>query len=134
MWNDLGEYISKLCDEYEQDTVKVIEIGVGKFQGVSNYLKDKENVELIMVDIDPANDKIIKDDIFKPNLEIYKNADILFSIRPPFEIQEAIMNLRDYLDCFLLIKPLFNEDLNINNKKMQLKNYGRASFYIYPSK
>lgn len=132
MWDDLGEYISKLCDENEKDITKVVEVGVGKFQGVSNYLKEKDNVELIMTDIDPANDEIIKDDVFNPDLEIYKGADIIFSIRPPFEIQEAIMQLRDELDCTLIIKPLFNEDLNINNKKMKLKNYGRAAFYIYP--
>ena len=132
MWDDLGEYISKLCDENEKDITKVVEVGVGKFQGVSNYLKEKDNVEVIMTDIDPANDEIIKDDVFNPDLEIYKGADIIFSIRPPFEIQEAIMKLRDDLDCTLIIKPLFNEDLNINNKKMKLKNYGHAAFYIYP--
>lgn len=132
MWDDLGEYISNLCDENEKDITKVVEIGVGKFQGVSNYLKEKENVELIMTDIDPANEEVIKDDIFNPNLGIYENTDIIFSIRPPFEIQEAIMKLRDELDCTLIIKPLFNEDLNINNKKMRLKNHGRAAFYIYP--
>ena len=38
MWDDLGEYISKLCDENDKDITKVVEVGVGKFQGVSNYL------------------------------------------------------------------------------------------------
>lgn len=132
MWDDLGEYISKLCDENNKDIVKVVEIGVGKFHGISDYLKEKNNVELIMTDIYPNTEEVIKDDVFKPNLELYKNTDIIFSIRPPSEIQEAIMNLRDKLNCTLIIKPLFNEDLNIKNKKMKLKNYGRASFYIYP--
>ena len=132
MWDDLGEYISKLCDENNKDIVKVVEIGVGKFHGISDYLKEKNNVELIMTDINPNTEEVIKDDVFKPNLELYKNTDIIFSIRPPSEIQEAIMNLRDKLNCTLIIKPLFNEDLNIKNKKMKLKNYGRASFYIYP--
>ena len=132
MWDDLGEYISKLCDENNKDIVKVVEIGVGKFHGISDYLKEKDNVELIMTDINPNTEEVIKDDVFKPNLEFYKNTDIIFSIRPPSEIQEAIMNLRDKLNCTLIIKPLFNEDLNIKNKKMKLKSYGRASFYIYP--
>ncbi|MCQ2977036.1 MAG: hypothetical protein MJ232_03375 [archaeon] len=133
MWEDLGKYIEKIANEQKKEKVKIVEIGVGKFQGISNYLKDKDNIELIMVDINPANENIIQDDIFTPNLNIYKDTDILFSIRPPFEIQEPIMNLRDKLDCLLIIKPLFNEDLNIKNKKMKLKNYGRASFFIYPN-
>ena len=132
MWDDLRDYISKLCDEHDKDTVKVVEIGVGKFHSISNFLKEKENIELIMTDINPNNKEVIKDDVFNPNLAIYENTDILFSIRPPSEIQEAIMDLRDKLNCVLIIKPLFNEDINIKNKKMKLKNYGRASFYIYP--
>lgn len=132
MWDDLGEYISKLCDEKNQENIKVVEIGVGKFHGISNFLKEKDNVTVLMTDINPNTGEVIKDDVFNPNLKLYKNTDIIFSIRPPSEIQEAIMNLRDRLDCTLIIKPLFNEDLNIKNKKMKLKNYGRASFYIYP--
>ena len=64
MWDDLGEYISKLCDENNKDIVKVVEIGVGKFHGISDYLKEKDNVELIMTDIDPNTEEVIKDDVF----------------------------------------------------------------------
>ena len=84
-----------------------------------------------MTDIDPANENIIRDDVFNPNMSIYKDADILFSIRPPAELQEAIMKIRDNVNATLIIKPLFNEDLNMKTKKMKLKNYNRASFYIY---
>ncbi len=56
---------------------------------------------------------------------------MMFSIRPPAELQEAIMKIRDEVNATLIIKPLFNEDLNIKSKKMKLKNYNRASFYIY---
>ena len=84
-----------------------------------------------MTDINPSNENVVKDDIFNPNMRLYENTDIMFSIRPPAEIQKAIMDLRDELDCTLIIKPLFNEDLNIELKKMKLKNHGRSSFYIY---
>ena len=69
--------------------------------------------------------------VFNPNMSIYKDADILFSIRPPAELQEAIMKIRDEVNATLIIKPLFNEDLNMKTRKMKLKNYNRASFYIY---
>ena len=134
MWNDLEEYISKLCQENSAKThkkTKIVEIGVGKFQTISNHLKENENIELIMTDIDPANEDVIKDDVFNPNMEIYENTDIILSIRPPAEMQDAIMKIRDKLDCTLIIKPLFNEDLSIKTSKLKLKNYNRASFYIY---
>ena len=134
MWNDLEEYILKLAIENSKKTgkkTKIVEIGVGKFQTISKNLSENENIELIMTDIDPANEDIVKDDVFNPNMSIYEDADILFSIRPPGELQEAIMKIRDEVNATLIIKPLFNEDLNIKTQKMKLKNYNRASFYIY---
>ena len=134
MWKDLEEYILKLAIENSKKTgkkTKIVEIGVGKFQTISKNLSKNENIELIMTDIDPANEDIVKDDVFNPNMSIYEDADILFSISPPGELQEAIMKIRDEVNATLIIKPLFNEDLNIKTQKMKLKNYNRASFYIY---
>ena len=134
MWNDLEEFILKLAIENSEKTgkkTKIVEIGAGKFQTISKNLSENENIDIIMTDIDPANENIIKDDVFNPNMNIYKDADILFSIRPPAELQEAIMKIRDEVDATLIIKPLFNEDLNMKTKKMKLRNYNRASFYIY---
>ena len=134
MWNDLEEFILKLAIENSEKTgkkTKIVEIGAGKFQTISKNLSEKENIDIIMTDIDPANENIIKDDVFNPNMSIYNGADILFSIRPPAELQEAIMKIRDEVNATLIIKPLFNEDLNMKTKKMKLKNYNRASFYIY---
>ena len=134
MWNDLEEFILKLAIENSEKTgkkTKIVEIGAGKFQTISKNLSEKENIDIIMTDIDPANENIIKDDVFNPNMSIYNGADILFSIRPPAELQESIMKIRDEVNATLIIKPLFNEDLNMKTKKMKLKNYNRASFYIY---
>ena len=134
MWNDLEEFILKLAIENSEKTgrkTKIVEIGAGKFQTISKNLSENENIDILMTDIDPANESIIKDDVFNPNMNIYKGADILFSIRPPAELQEAIMKIRDDVNATLIIKPLFNEDLNMKTKKMKLKNYNRASFYIY---
>ena len=134
MWNDLEEYILKLAIENSEKTgkkTKIVEIGAGKFQTISKNLSENENIDIVMTDIDPADENIIRDDVFNPNMNIYKDADILFSIRPPAELQEAIMKIRDNVNATLIIKPLFNEDLNMKTKKMKLKNYNRASFYIY---
>ena len=134
MWNDLEEFILKLAIENSEKTGKktrIVEIGAGKFQTISKNLSENENIDIVMTDIDPANENIIRDDVFNPNMNIYKDADILFSIRPPAELQEAIMKIRDNVNATLIIKPLFNEDLNMKTKKMKLKNYNRASFYIY---
>lgn len=127
MWNDFGEYILSLCDD---NTTKIAEIGVGKFHKVYEYLDNSENIEIIKIDINPTDENVIKDDITNPNKELYKDIDIIYSIRPPSELQPYLIKLKEINNAKLIIKPLFNEDLNIKNTPSKLKNYKKASFYI----
>lgn len=127
MWMDLAEYISTFADKRP---LKIAEIGVGKFNQVSEYLNNLEDVEVIKIDILPCDETVIKDDITNPNLQIYEGVDLIYSIRPPYELQPYLIKLSEKLDSPLIIKPLFNEDLNTGSRKMKLKNYKKASFYV----
>lgn len=127
MWQDFGEYI--LSEAGERKTI-IAEVAVGKFDQIAKMLEKNENITLIKTDISPKDSTVIKDDITNPNLEIYKNVDIIYSIRPPSELQPYLVKLAEKIDSQLIIKPLTNEDLNTGNVKMKLKNFGRASFYI----
>jgi uncharacterized UPF0146 family protein len=134
MWEDLGEYIEKYLNEKERDNKeeckhKVVEIGVGNFFKVADYLKKTNNeLEIVMVDIDSKRKDVIKEDIINPKLHIYKDAKVIYSIRPPYELQNYIEKIAINLNALLIIKPLFNEDLNIKTK-MNLINYKKAIFY-----
>jgi uncharacterized UPF0146 family protein len=128
MWEYLGEFISNFRGN---KPLKIAEIAVGKFEDVYDYLNQRENIDIIKTDIQPSSNTTIKDDISNPNMNLYKNIDIIYSIRPPYEIQPYLMDLRNKTNSILIIKPLFNEDLNIPNKKMKLKNYKGIGFYIY---
>lgn len=127
MWNSFAEYILSQCNK---NPTRIAEIGVGKFSGIYDYLNSHENVEIIKTDITPNDDTVIKDDIANPNMELYKDMDIIYSIRPPGEIQPHLIDLSLKINSQLIIKPLFNEDLNTGNVKMKLKNYKKASFYM----
>ena len=126
MWDDFAEYILSEC---EGKNVRIAEVGVGKFDRIANMLSEMENVDLIKTDILPKDDTVIKDDITRPNLELYKNTDIIYSIRPPSELQPHLVKLAEKVDAQLIIKPLTNEDLNTGRVKMKLKNFKKASFY-----
>ena len=146
MWNDLGEYIANLCEYNDKENIdysknhnngfsdysfpcKVVEIAIGKFFSVADYLKNNSNiVDFIATDINPDNSNIVFDDITNPNMNIYKDADIIYSIRPPQELQPYIADIVAKTDAILIIKPLFNEDLNLN-LAMKLVNYKKAVFY-----
>ena len=126
MWNDFRDYI---LSEIQDKPTKIAEVGVGKFSMIADELSKKENITLIKTDIMPADDTVVKDDITNPNLDLYKDTDIIYSIRPPSELQPYIVKLAQTVDAQLIIKPLTNEDLNTGRVKMKLKNFKKASFY-----
>lgn len=126
MWDDFGEYI---LSEADTGNVKIAEVGVGKFDMIANMLSERENITLIKTDIDPKDSTVIKDDITNPDIDLYRDTDIIYSIRPPSELQPYLVNLALEVGCQLIIKPLTNEDLNTGRVKMKLKNFRKASFY-----
>lgn len=127
MWQDFADY---LLSEAGDGDVKIAEIGVGKFSEIAERLSQRPNITLIKTDIAPSDETVIKDDVTNPNLDIYEGTDIIYSIRPPGELQPYLVDLALKTDCQLVIKPLTNEDLNTGRVKMKLKNFRKASFYI----
>lgn len=127
MWQDFGEYI---LSEVGQKHTKIAEVAIGKFDQIAKMLSEKENIILIKTDIQPADPTVIIDDITNPNLELYKDVDLIYSIRPPSELHPYIIKLAQKTGAQLIIKPLTGEDLNTPRVKMQLKNFKKASFYV----
>ena len=126
MWQDFRDYI---LGETEGKPMKIAEIAVGKFSRIADDLSAMDNITLIKTDIAPADDTVIADDITCPNLELYRDVELIYSIRPPSELQPYIVDLAEKIGSQLIIKPLTNEDLNTGRAKMKLKNFGKASFY-----
>lgn len=127
MWQDFAEYILSLA---EGENVRIAEIGVGKFDAIADMLAEKGNTTVIKTDIKPKDGSVIEDDVTNPDLSLYEGVDIIYSIRPPGELQPYLVNLALKTGSQLIIKPLTNEDLNTGRVKMKLKNYKKASFYI----
>ena len=126
MWQDFADYILSQCDK---NPTRICEVAIGKFTQVHDYLDSQENIEIIKTDISLNDPTVIKDDITKPNHDLYKDLDIIYSIRPPSELQPYIIDLALKTNTKLIIKPLFNEDINSRRVKLKLKNYKKASFY-----
>ena len=126
MWESFKEYMVLQC---RKNPTNVAEIGVGKFNAVYDFLESFDHINIIKTDIMPNDKDVIEDDIVNPNLELYKNMDIIYSIRPPSELQPHLVNLALKINSQLIIKPLTNEDLNTGKIKMKLKNFKKTSFY-----
>ena len=118
---------------------KIIEIGIGYYFNVAKSLNNHENLNLIVIDANKdAIDKAKKeglnafvDDIFEPKLDVYKDADLIYSIRPPRDLQPFILNICKKYSIPLLIKPLYGET-PINDLK--LINYKGNALYLWNKK
>lgn len=128
VWENFSEYI---INNY-QDSKKIIEVGVGKITEPSDILKKHlPNTTINLVDIYPCNSDVINDDITNPTDKIYEDADLIYSIRPPEELQPDILKLSDKYNSDVIIKPLFTEEINFNfQQRLKLVNYKRMAFYI----
>lgn len=129
IWSNFTEYI---VNNYKYSK-KIVEVGVGKILEPSDILKEKlPNTEINLVDIYPSSNTIIKDDITNPTDSIYEDANLIYSIRPPEELQKDIVNLGLKYNTDIIIKPLFTEEINYNlQTKLKLVNYKRHAFYVY---
>jgi len=105
---------------------KVVEVGVGRNYIIADYLA-KKGFEVITTDLNPSKDSTIKDDIINPNMAIYSGSSLIYSIRPPYEIQGDIVKVARYVGCDAIIYPLKNEII----KGGELINFKGASFYIF---
>ncbi|RAP49621.1 MAG: hypothetical protein BZ133_07345 [Methanosphaera sp. SHI613] len=128
VWDRFAEYI---ISNYG-DASLIVEVGVGNILEPSSILKEKlEDCTIKCTDIYPSNDEIIKDDITNPNYEIYENADLIYSIRPPEELQKSISDVAASVECDCILKPFSSEALSFKIRpKFKLINYKKEVFYL----
>jgi len=124
MWKDFSEYI---IANYK-DASRIIEVGVGGFPLVAFTLKQHLNMDIIMTDIKLYHDEVVVDDITNPDMDIYSGATLIYSIRPPEELQTHIKRVAESVGADLIIKPLSTEFINLDDS-LKLINYKKAIFY-----
>jgi hypothetical protein len=114
------EAIAKFIATEYKDAKKIVEVMVGYHPWVAQAVKKRiPNTEVIVVD--RYQDKVyyvrqqpglkgIKDDIFDPNLEIYRGARLIYAIRPPEETLPYVYDLAAKVCADILIRPLTDVD------------------------
>ncbi len=134
MISDDGDIAEYILYNYRN---KVVEIGVGNLPQVALLLKNK--LDVAVTDINEQNHnwrngvRFYKDDIFNPDIGIYEHASLIYSIRPPIDMQDAIAKTAREVGADLIIRPFGNEkaDLSRYFKNYALVNYKKARFYLY---
>lgn len=111
---------------------KVVEVGAGFMPDVALLLR--QNLMVVATDKEEHSLEglpVTKDDIFSPRMEIYEGASLLYSIRPPTEIQVAMGRLAVEIKADVLIRPLNDEIAELRGFCRTLINSGDARFYIF---
>jgi uncharacterized protein len=112
---------------------RVVEVGVGFYadvaldlaaRGLDVVLTDKEERLLRGLNVE-------KDDIFSPRLELYRCASLLYSIRPPLEMQIAMGHVATQVGADVIVRPLMDEVAELLGFSRRLVNRGEARFYQF---
>lgn len=125
---DLARFI---LDRYSG---KVAEVGVGCVPEVALLLAP--HIEVFTTDKTGGafgGLAVVGDDIFSPNLDLYLGASLLYSIRPPLEMQIAMGKLAQKVGADVIIRPLADEVARIPGFSRTLVNEGEARFYLFIS-
>ncbi|MBI5253126.1 MAG: hypothetical protein HY930_01830 [Euryarchaeota archaeon] len=122
-YKDFAEYIVKNYSNAR----KIVEVGVGREFSVLRELKKKlRNARVIATDV--AGRGVIIDDITRPDVSIYENAELIYSIRPPPELYPYLESIARRVGADLIIRSLSSDFVKTRGK---IINYKKASFYLY---
>jgi uncharacterized UPF0146 family protein len=124
---DLAEFIG------QNYSGRMVEVGAGHVPAVALLLLAR-GLEVVLTDREERtvnNVRIEKDDIFAPRMELYRGASLIYSIRPPLELQIAMGDVATRVEADILIRPLQDEVAELPGFARRLVNAGEARFYLF---
>jgi len=107
---------------------KAAEIGIGRFPDVA-YALLKRGIGVFATDIYPfVHDglRVVEDDVTGPDVSLYADVDLIYSIRTPSELVPYIVKLAQVVHADLIVKPLSSEFLSVRPTR-----YGDTTFYVW---
>jgi uncharacterized UPF0146 family protein len=104
------KHIERLIASYiAENYTRAAEIGVGRNSTGARILQER-CVSVFCTDIAPHSPdplvKFVRDDIFSPDIELYMDCDLVYSIRPHEEMVPPLIRLAQTVDCDLLVYHL----------------------------
>jgi uncharacterized protein len=128
--DDLAQFIA------ENYPGRVVEVGAGFAAEVAQALQAR-GLDVLLTDKEErllGGLRVEKDDIFSPRLELYQGAGLLYSIRPPLEMQLVMGQLALQIGADVLVRPLMDEVAMLPGFARRLVNSGEARFYLFAAR
>ncbi len=116
--------------------VNIIEIGIGYNIKTGLFLNKYDNLNLTVLDINKEAINYCKskglngyvEDIRSPKYPLYDKTHLIYSIRPPRDLQNDILNICKNYNIPMIIKPLSNET---PLECLKLSNYKGLAIYLW---
>ncbi len=113
---------------------RIVEVGVGGHPEVAQLLQG--DFDVVCTDVSesgPDGVRYVRDDIFRPRMALYQGASLIYSIRPPIDMQDCIAEVAKAVGADLLIRPFSSErtDLKKYFRNFRVVNYKSAVFFMY---
>ena len=135
--DDLADFIAS---RYRYAS-KIVEVGVGfQFDTALALKRKRPELRLVVVDKNPESVEEARrlgleayvDDVWNPDMNIYRGSSLIYSVRPPPELLEPIHRIAKAVGCSLLIRPLSGEYLSLPDETKWLRiTHGRARLLLY---
>lgn len=113
---------------------RIVEVGVGGHPEVASLLRrDFAVVCTDLAETGPEGVDYVRDDIFDPDISVYAGAALIYSIRPPVDMQDSIAAVAKKVGADLMIRPFAAEraDLRKYYRNARVVNQGSAVFITY---
>lgn len=112
----MHECVAEVLREFIKNNYSrtIVEVGCGRFSAIAVALRPCFKVTATdILETDAVDCRLapiyVKDDITRPDLQLYRGANLIYSIRPPLEIQPSILDLSERIGADTLIKPFGSE-------------------------
>jgi uncharacterized UPF0146 family protein len=133
---DKHGYVAEVLTEFIKDNYSkmIVEVGCGRFSAVAVALRPFFKVAATdLLEIDAIDCRLapiyVKDDVTCPVLRVYQGASLVFSSRPPLEIQSSILALSERIGADALIKPFGSEI--IEDVRLSLRSFRGLPLYLF---
>ncbi len=117
---------------------KVVEVGIGNFPDIAIILS--KHCKVVATDVRktevPRGIEFHLDDITRPYIRIYKNADLIYSVRPPVSLVPYIAKVARKVNADMLILPFKTDYLpvRLDFQYNYLINIRRLHLYLFSNK
>lgn len=109
---------------------KAVEVGVGDRSETAGELS-RRGFTVVCTDVrereTPDEVEFVVDDVQDPGLSVYRGADVVYSVRPPYELHRHLREVADEVDADLVMKPLGNEPTPLTH---DLVNVDGEALYV----